>query len=181
MSNFFLKTTFLGGLLWFIGFTVYLAFVPWSQKDFPKSDVAIVFTGGNNRIFLGLELLEKEALQKLYISGVKKGTRLEDILKQYSFQKIDTSKIILGEEATNTLGNIKETLKWQKQDGVNNLVIITSNFHIPRVKCISSFKGLKNVVFYPVFSQNRVFSIKRLHIYIREYHKTLYFLLKELP
>lgn len=120
----------LGGLIWFI------EQIPFKHKDnLPPKGAIVVLTGGAGRLEYGMELLAKHKGNVLFISGVSKQTKLNDLLAfapKNIRNRVSTMPIILGYEAQNTIGNAKETSQWLDKEGYQNIYLVTSNYHMPR-------------------------------------------------
>ncbi|OIN87008.1 MAG: hypothetical protein AUJ12_03720 [Alphaproteobacteria bacterium CG1_02_46_17] len=123
-------------LCWTCGFLIYCAsinYIPTSPPT-PELDAAIVLTGGSNRVSQGFELLAEHKVKYLLISGVHSGVTLSDLLKLWNgdMTQIDQKAVTLGREAGNTIGNAVEASDWIKKNNIEEVYIITSNYHMPR-------------------------------------------------
>lgn len=100
----------------------------------PKADAVIVLTGGSGRrIAAGVGLLETGAAPKMLISGVHPDVTLEEIRTLADGPPALYSCCIeLGHMAETTLGNASETARWAKDRSYSKLIIVTSNYHMPR-------------------------------------------------
>ena len=108
----------------------------------------VALTGGRNRIAQAVEIYEKNNNGFMLISGVKKGTTLDMILKRDDITIKVNKKIDLGYNAVDTVGNAKEIREWSDKNNIDNIYVVTSFYHIPRSKleierCV---KG-KNIVY----------------------------------
>lgn len=136
------------------GFVVYLTLLP---SPVPASSVQaeaiVVVTGGSGRVAAGLALLQTDRAPKLFISGVGKGVRLSDVLREAGLASdvgaIDESRISLGHEATNTLENGAEISEWVKEHGVSRIILVSSSYHLPRaqLEAMMASPGLKITAF----------------------------------
>ncbi len=98
-----------------------------------KADGIVVLTGGSSRISDALELLAAKHGRRLLISGVHPTTRQQEIARLMpEYRKIFDCCVDLDREALNTVGNATETRRWAKEQGFNSLIVVTSNYHIPR-------------------------------------------------
>jgi uncharacterized SAM-binding protein YcdF (DUF218 family) len=67
------------------------------------------------------------------ISGVNPATRQQEIARLMpEYKKIFDCCVDLDRSALNTVGNAVETRRWAKGQGFNSLIVVTSNYHIPR-------------------------------------------------
>lgn len=124
---------------------------------FQKSPDAIaVFTGDKGRIAYAIELLNKNPSSKLFISGVYAANSFKTILENQvnpatgqNF-RIDELQVELDYQSRNTFENVRETAKFLNEDPkINNVLIISSDYHIMRVNLIiSHLMGEKATQFF---------------------------------
>lgn len=117
-----------GSFLWFIGL------IPSEEVALEtKADGIVVLTGGSSRISDAVELLASKRGRRLLISGVHPATRQQEIARLMpEYKKIFDCCVDLDRSALNTTGNAIETRRWVKGQGFNSLIVVTSNYHIPR-------------------------------------------------
>lgn len=159
----FILLVFIFYCLLFIGFVIYI----YNQQIpifFKKDYVVIILTGDKNRIKAGISLAHRVNSKYVLISGVHTRTCLKDISKcQLKGVWTDDLDISVGYSAKNTVGNINESLCWCEKNNFKNIIIVTSDYHIPRVYLeFLSFKKDKDILFYAVKSEkfNEVFIYK---------------------
>lgn len=134
-----------------ITFIVYIPIYAKMQKGraagafFQKSPDAIaVFTGDKGRIAYAMELLKNNPTSKLFISGVYAANSFQTILNKQTTSTAsglsDSSmQVDLDYESKNTFENVRETVEYLKSNpGLNKVLIISSDYHIMRVKLIIS-------------------------------------------
>lgn len=121
-----------------------------SRETLQTYDAIIVLTGGEKRISEGVGLLKRGVSDKLLISGVYKDTRLEQVADNINF-----GSITLGDKARSTIGNAIEARSWIAGKDVNNILIVTANYHMPRAASIFE-RELQNVEIttHPVFPKD---------------------------
>lgn len=138
-----------GGFLWF------LSSVPVNEITLNgKADGIVVLTGGASRIEDAIELLAKGNGRRLLISGVNPATGEREIARlKPEHRKIVTCCVDLDRTAINTITNATETRRWAKDRGFKSLIVVTSNYHIPRAMAELSHQipDLK-LIAYPVVS-----------------------------
>lgn len=126
---------------WIAGFIWFVQQVPKQKLELDNSVLSssatiVVLTGGNGRLEYGLQLLaEGKYGEYLFISGVGKNVTVQDIVNQASAEirrEINKDKIILGHDAENTIGNAEEIKAWLKDHYTPRIILVTSNYHIPR-------------------------------------------------
>lgn len=146
-----------------VTFIIYIPIYAKMQKGrangafFQKSPDAIaVFTGDKGRIAYAMELLKKNPTSKLFISGVYAANSFETLLSKQSIpttmEELSASgmQIDLDYESKNTFENVRETVQYLKSNpDLNKVLIISSDYHIMRVKMIiSHFMDGSNKEFY---------------------------------
>ena len=116
------------GFLWWVS-TLPEAEVPMRRK----ADGIVVLTGSRFRIGDALELLAAGHGKRLLISGVYPATRLSEIAALTpEFERWFACCVDLDRMAVNTIGNAVETKRWARDQGSKSLIVVTSNFHMPR-------------------------------------------------
>jgi uncharacterized SAM-binding protein YcdF (DUF218 family) len=124
--------------VWLAGFYLFVSGIeelhaPSLTPDLEITDAIVVPTGGSERVTMGIELLESGRAKKLFISGVHKGLRLDEVLgAQPVPADLRTCCIALGHQAGSTIGNAEETQRWMNEQGYQSLRLVTANYHMPR-------------------------------------------------
>jgi len=106
----------------------------------PNADAIIVLTGGSGlRIAAGIELLEAGAASQMLISGVNPDVPEAEIIKLGGgTPALYACCITLGRQAQTTIGNGEETTGWARDHNSQKLLIVTSNYHMPRSMIVLS-------------------------------------------
>jgi uncharacterized SAM-binding protein YcdF (DUF218 family) len=134
-------------------FIVYIPIYAKMQKGraagafYQKSPDAIaVFTGDKGRISYALELLKKNPSSKLLISGVYAANSFKTLIEKQA-GLITGGEVVnnvgmqvdLDYESKNTFENVRETVQFLKNNsGFDKVLIISSDYHIMRIKLIIS-------------------------------------------
>src|SRR5665647_1020993 len=123
-----------GALLLAVGFFWFAANIPTDDVSLErKADGIVVLTGGASRIPDAIELLAAERGQRLLITGVHRATSAKEIARLTPlYSKFFTCCIDLDRSALNTFGNALETKRWAREHNFNSLIVVTSNWHLPR-------------------------------------------------
>ena len=121
----------------FIGFLGFLAFVysldRFEQKPETRADGIVAMTGGAQRIGDAIDLLAQGYAKRLLISGVNEKTSLEEISRLNPGQRrLFDCCVDLDYRARNTIGNAIETRRWAERNHFAALIVVTSNYHMPR-------------------------------------------------
>ena len=143
--------------IWIVGFIYFIYNMPLSTEDSTTiTDAIVVLTGGKGRIDEGIALLEANKARKLLITGVGYQTKLEEIpINNYEKVKLLSDKITLGYNATNTKGNVLETIQWMKDNNLKTIRLVTSSYHIARANLeFTKILDKKSIICNPVLPYN---------------------------
>jgi uncharacterized SAM-binding protein YcdF (DUF218 family) len=139
-----------GGFLWFVGH------LPMAEAPpVRKADGIVVLTGSADRISDALDLLANGHGSRLLISGANPITRPREIARLMpAYQRLFDCCVDVRYAALNTIGNATETRNWVKEKGFKSVIVVTSNFHMPRALAELSHQ-LPDVTLvpYPVVSE----------------------------
>jgi uncharacterized SAM-binding protein YcdF (DUF218 family) len=102
-------------------------------KPAREADGIVVLTGGSSRVSDALELLAAGYGRRLLISGVHPTSAASDISRSVSEnQSFFNCCVDLDHSAVNTRSNAAETRRWAHERGFKSLIVVTSNYHMPR-------------------------------------------------
>ena len=159
----------LGVWLWLLGWAVFDHMVEGVPTSLPvlisHNASAVVFTGSPGRLAQGLELIRQGKVKSLLLSGV--GADRQVLLSP----DLRAFAISVGMHAKDTLGNAREAAQWVSERRLLELILITSDYHMPR-----SFYVLHRVmprlkiIVYAVKTSGP----KRMLLAFQEYHKFLW-------
>ncbi len=115
----------------FVGFMVQLRGA--ETQPISKADGIVVLTGGSSRVSDAIELLAGGYGKRLLISGVHPTNGLSDISRSLpESQSWFGCCVDLDHSAINTRSNAAETRRWARDRGFKSLIVVTSNYHMPR-------------------------------------------------
>ena len=98
-----------------------------------RADAIVALTGGSNRIGDAIELLQARHGKRLLISGVNEKTGREELARLHPAGRESIACCVdLDYRARNTIGNAIETRRWARTNSFSSLLIVTSNYHLPR-------------------------------------------------
>lgn len=120
-----------------------------------KADGIVALTGAAGRIPDAIELLATERGKRLLITGVHRATSSREIARITPlYSKYFTCCIDLDRSALNTFGNALGTRRWTREHNFNSLIVVTSNWHMPRAMAELAHQ-LPDVtlIAYPVISE----------------------------
>jgi uncharacterized SAM-binding protein YcdF (DUF218 family) len=116
-----------------IGFFIFTGSIERSQLEPRTADGIAVLTGGVARIDEAMKLLTLQKAKRLLITGVNRTTSTEE-LKQLASQgdQLFSCCVDIDKEARNTIDNATETSQWVAQHHYTSIIVVTSNYHMPR-------------------------------------------------
>jgi uncharacterized SAM-binding protein YcdF (DUF218 family) len=98
-----------------------------------QADGIVALTGGAHRVTDAIDLLSRGHGERLLISGVNEMTTREEIARLNPGQRrLLECCVDLDYRARNTIGNAIETRRWIADHGFNSIIVVTSNYHMPR-------------------------------------------------
>jgi uncharacterized SAM-binding protein YcdF (DUF218 family) len=126
-----LAIAFVGAAIGFVGFLSQLRGA--EAKPARTADGIVVLTGGSSRVSDALELLAGGYGKRLLISGVHPTNDVRDISRSLpDNQSLLNCCVDLDRSAVNTRSNAAETRRWVHERGFKSLIVVTSNYHMPR-------------------------------------------------
>ena len=140
-----------------IGFIVFANSVDRERREpAHAADGITVLTGGVSRIDDAMKLLAQKKAKRVLITGVNRGTTLEQ-LKHLSTadDRYFSCCVDIDKEALNTIDNATETARWVILNGYGSVIVVTSNYHMPRALAELE-RAVPGVTFvpYPVVDNN---------------------------
>lgn len=123
------------GIAWAIGLIVFVATLPDSEGDAAvKADGIVVYTGlGGARVATAMALMGDGAGSRLLISGVNPEISRDELAKLWPGEIAAFDCCVdLGLEARSTEGNALEVRDWARDHGFGSLILVTSDYHMPR-------------------------------------------------
>ena len=126
-----LAIIFVGAAVGFVGFLSQLRGA--EIKPSQTADGIVVLTGGSSRVSDAMELLAGGYGKRLLISGVHPTNDVSDISRSLpDNQSLLGCCVDLDRSAVNTRSNAAETRRWARERGFKSLIVVTSNYHMPR-------------------------------------------------
>jgi len=116
-----------------LGFVGFLSQLRLSEGVPARADGIVVLTGGSSRVSDAIDLLARGYGQRLLISGVHRANSLSDISRSLpDSEALLRCCVDLDHSAVNTRSNASETRRWAHQQAFRSLLVVTSNYHMPR-------------------------------------------------
>lgn len=110
-------------------------------------DVIAVFTGDKGRLKEAFRLTKNSPNTKIFISGVDERISFQSISrKQLASFYINpySPQVEIDTKAKNTIENVIQTLSFARREKkLNTMIIVSSDYHIPRVHALISFFKLR--------------------------------------
>ncbi|BAQ15481.1 YdcF family protein [Methyloceanibacter caenitepidi] len=140
-----------------IGFIVFANGLAREPKDPPHAtDGITVLTGGVSRIDEAMKLMAQKRARRVLITGVNRETTLEQLKtltpegERYFDCCVDIDKAAL-----NTIDNATQTARWVAENGYRSVIVVTSNYHMPRALAELE-RAMPGIVLvpYPVVDNN---------------------------
>jgi uncharacterized SAM-binding protein YcdF (DUF218 family) len=116
------------------GFSWFVWSVPTQEvKLNGNADGIVVLTGGSSRVADAIELLSEGRGKRLLITGVHRATTSAEIARVApAYGRLIACCVDLDHSALNTVGNALETKRWANTNRIRSLIVVTSNYHMPR-------------------------------------------------
>ena len=119
----------------------------------PHAEGIVVLTGGSARIDGALHLLAEHRAGRLLISGVNPAVGPETLADTVGpdLDRMMVCCVDLGHAARDTIGNATETRDWVDSHRYRSLIVVTSDYHMPRslAELADAMPGVE-LVPYPV-------------------------------
>src|SRR3984893_5881756 len=126
-----LAIAFIAAAVGFVGFLSQLRGA--ETRPDRHADGIVVLTGGSQRGIDAMELLAAGYGKRLLISGVHPTNDASDISRSLpDSQSLMSCCVDLDRSAVNTRSNAAETRRWARERGFRSLIVVTSNYHMPR-------------------------------------------------
>ena len=116
------------------GFVAFATTLPRAVEDNrTRTDAIVVLTGGSDRVETGFDLLDQGLAKRLFISGVGPEVQVSSLLAAAQRREGEAGCcVVLGRDASDTLGNARETASWMQREHFASLRLVTAQYHMPR-------------------------------------------------
>lgn len=119
------------------------------------ADGVVALTGGPDRISVAAGILASGQARRMLISGVNQQTTRSELSRETPrYRELIDCCVDIGYLAENTFGNAVETARWASRNDIARLVVVTSDYHMPRAldELKAALPGA-TLIAYPVRSQ----------------------------
>ncbi len=122
-------------------FQKFVLTLPNDETKLPAPiDGLVVATGGQLRIQKGVELLAGGKADRMLISGVGKGITKELLKENLAISNHQAHFFDCCVEiefaATDTNGNAQATFEWMQKHALDDILLVSANYHLPRAELI---------------------------------------------
>ena len=157
-------------------FIFFLSLIKNFKSDysaFTSIDSIVVLTGDKFRISKGMEILSNGIGEKLLLSGVNKNIKIINIKNEFpKYKNYFDCCVDIDNISSNTFENSRETFLWLEQNKYISVLVVSSDYHMPRVKLeFERFFETGNTYYHPVNSNNDVNAIGKIKKLFFEYVK----------
>jgi len=123
-------------LIWLVGLFVFAQRVRdlTPAEDPARADAIVALTGpSSERVNAAVRLLEQGKGRRVLISGVNREVRRRELRELVpGSSRLFNCCVDLGFEAEDTVGNAQEIAAWARSKGYDSLIVVTSDYHMPR-------------------------------------------------
>lgn len=123
-------------LIWLVGLFAFAHRVRelTPADDPPRADAIVALTGpSSERVNAAIRLLEQGKGERVLISGVNREVRRRELRELTpGSSRLFNCCVDLGFEAMDTVGNAQEIAAWARAKGYADLIVVTSDYHMPR-------------------------------------------------
>lgn len=135
------------------------------------ADGIVVLTGGTARIDSAVALLAEKRARRLLITGVHPQTSERQIIQLTgSNSDLFACCVDLDRSALDTRGNADEAKRWAEAHGFKRLLVVTSDYHMPRA-LLEFSRRMPGVALYPYPVSAGEAGGGTLRIWLSEYAK----------
>ncbi|MDR0556069.1 MAG: YdcF family protein [Holosporaceae bacterium] len=132
-------------------------------------DYVVILTGEYRRIAYVFRMMSSYQPKSVFISGAHEKITLRDICPRGCYTK---AQIILGKQSRNTVENAVEVYEWIRQNNISEILLITSDYHLPR--SLLEFKFVDNELkAYPCAVKSNL-NFQFIVRCCKEFHKIIY-------
>ncbi len=124
-----------------LGFALFVVTLPQPFTTLPEGlDGLATFTGGSGRVETALKQVQRGFEGPILISGSHQQSRLTDILALTATPLTPSQQEhIVYDAAQTTRENVTSLQAWAGYNGLENVGLVTSTYHIPRVRLLALF------------------------------------------
>ena len=123
-------------LIWLVGLFAFAERVRGltPAEEPARADAIVALTGPSaERVNAAIRLLEQGKGQRVLISGVNREVRRRELRELTpGSSRLFNCCVDLGFEAEDTVGNAQEIAAWARAKGYEDLIVVTSDYHMPR-------------------------------------------------
>ena len=131
----------------------------------------VVLTGNTGRLVFGFDLMSDNIKSRMLITGVAKVVKYSEIIKN---RDVKRDRVDLGYKAQTTLGNAIETYLWIKEYDIQDIILVTDNWHMQRALLLFN-STMPNIEISPYSIESMNFTMEDFF----QFDKKTFFIYKE--
>ena len=123
-------------LVYALGFVLFAVTLGGPAKaDQPRTDAAVVLTGGSGRIERAIAIIREGKARRLLIAGADPLVTKADLARRLGgSERVLRCCVDLGSESVDTRSNAEEAQRWLVKHRYRSLRLITSDWHMHRAR-----------------------------------------------
>ena len=151
LKNYLYKILYLTIIGYLLGLVLFIKMIPnKKQQLITDIDAVIMVTGDKDRVSRTKSLIQNSDYKLYFISGVGAPKYLKKYLNSNNKQTL-----VISTKAQSTHENAVEIGEWVQQYNLTKILLVTSNYHIPRTKMLIEYYSPKlNIEIEPTFNFN---------------------------
>lgn len=119
-------------LVWALGFLWFAAVLPTPAGPV-ETDAVVVPTGGAGRIDRGLEVLDSDLADAMFVSGVDPEVKPAEFAREFRVgSRTMQCCVTLGQGAVDTRSNAAEIAQWVEDREIGSIRLVTTDWHMRR-------------------------------------------------
>ena len=120
-------------MLYALGFVLFAVTLGKPADEAPRTDAAVVITGGPGRIEHALDVLSEGKAKRLLVAGTDPSVTKRDLVALTGGrERLFRCCVDLGSESVDTRSNAEEAKRWLERRNYDSLRLITSDWHMRR-------------------------------------------------
>lgn len=122
-------------LIYALGFILFTVTLGKPATDSPRTDAAVVITGGSGRIEHGIAVLKAGEAKRLLVAGADPAVTKKDLIRRLGGSaSLVNCCVDLGSESVDTRSNAEEAARWLAKHRYRSFRLITSDWHMRRAR-----------------------------------------------
>ena len=102
------------------------------QAPVESIDGIAILTGGAQRLAAGADIIDRGFQGPVLVTGVYPGVEVETLFAPLGIKGAGQNQIDLDYQALSTIENARQIQNWAEKNGLETVMVITSDYHLPR-------------------------------------------------